>query len=97
MQEEMLYDFPISKLQESQALIPNTKELLQLWESPQCLSSEAEMLAEFWAKNFSYSPINVVQSVILHFWGKDNFISQLIYSVIHQKLLLNIYICTYMY
>lgn len=96
MQEEMSQDFPISQLQESQVLIPNTKELLQLWESPQCLSSETELLVGFWAKN-CYSPISAVQSVILHFWGKDNFLSQLIYRVINQKLLLNIYICTYVY
>lgn len=96
MQDEVLQDFPISKLQESQVLVPNTKELLQLWGSPQCLSPETELLVGFWAKNF-YSPISAVQSVILPFWGKDNFVSQLIYRVINQKLLLNIYICTYLY
>lgn len=50
MQEEMSQDFPISQLQESQVLIPNTKELLQLWESPQCLSSETSCLLDFGRK-----------------------------------------------
>lgn len=57
MQKEMLQNYPISKIEESWALVNTKKLFAQLQEKPHCLQT-ADLPSDDIGPNFSYSSIN---------------------------------------